>query len=74
MLLFTSKRSVALDRQIDSLIETYGAENPQLLRDLQAFKEALREAKLQGNAAKLASIMFRIATWVRFAIDHLPGP
>ena len=74
MLLFNSSKRGALDHQIDSLIETYGADNPRPRQDLQAFKEALRDAQRQGDAAKVASIMFRIATWVRFAIDHLPGP
>jgi hypothetical protein len=69
-----TSRVGALILQIDSLIERYGTENPQLLRDLLAHKQALLEVQRQGNVAKAASIMFRIATWVRFVIDHLPGP
>ena len=69
-----NSRTGALILQIDLLIERYGTDNPQLLRDLLAHKQALLEAQHQGNVAKVASTAFRIATWVRFVIDHLPGP
>lgn len=71
MLLF-SKRSVALDRKIDSLIERYGPENPQLVSELSALRDELQAARKRGAAAQVASIAFRIATWTRFFVDHWP--
>ena len=67
-----TSRAKALTCQIDSMIERYGSENPQLLLDLQAHKAALEEAARKGTAKELMNVMYRVATWVRFIMDHLP--
>ena len=63
-------RARALDQKIDSLIERYGHENPELVSELSALKVELQAAQERGAAAQVASVAFRIATWARFFVDH----
>ncbi len=65
-------RAKVLDLKIDTLIDRYGHENPELVSDLTALKDELRASRRRGAAAQIAGIALRIATWARFVADHWP--
>jgi hypothetical protein len=60
---------------VDSLIEKYGSTNPELLNDLRLLKAELQKASAKRDAAKVAEVALRIATWARFIYDWMDdGP
>ncbi len=69
-MLLKNRRDQALLQHLDSLIEKYGADNPDLLRDLTALKEEQHQAQLQGAKIDRVKLALRIAAWARFAIDR----
>jgi hypothetical protein len=67
-----SKKTEALLRSIDSIIENYAGTNPELVSELKKLRAEAEEAHKRRHLEELALISLRIATWVKFIIDHLP--
>lgn len=65
-------KSEALLRSIDNIIENYAGDNPELLSELIKLRAEAQEAHKKRRLEELALIGLRVATWVKFIIDHLP--
>ena len=60
---------------IDELITSHGSTNPALLKDLLQLRTDLQKILATRSAADLASVGFRLATWLKFIFDTMDdGP
>lgn len=65
-----SKKTELL-RQLQSVIDRHGQDHPDLRTDLEALRDAIEKSQ-QRSPAQLAADALRVASWVRWIIDHLP--
>lgn len=64
----------ALLRSINSVIETYGAADPDLARELEAIRDDLLEAERTSQWIVWSQRALQAATWIKFILDRLPPP
>ena len=67
-----SPKKIALLRQVDSIMTTHGAENPELLKELVSFRSKLEAECFNRNPAEFVKLGLLLSAWIKFIFDHFP--
>lgn len=61
-------------RSLDSIIESHGANDPKLRKELETLREQIVEANSRKSVGEIARLGLQIFTLAKWLFDHLPPP